>query len=79
MHKKFEINRTNIKGGCQSGRKVVTQDSKSDLPLNTYYFGPNNEIVLNKKCAKMQFRMTVPFSIRLDFVGNSISPTTIFA
>ena len=33
MHKKFEINRTKIKGGCQSGRKVVPHDSKSDLPL----------------------------------------------
>ena len=27
------INRTKIKGGCQLGRKVVTHDSKSDLPL----------------------------------------------
>ena len=34
MHKKFEINRTKIKGGCQSGRRVVTNDSKSDMPLN---------------------------------------------
>ena len=33
MHRKFEINRTKIKGGCQSGRKVVSHDSKSDLPL----------------------------------------------
>ena len=33
MHKKFEINQTNIKGSCQSGRKVVTLDSKSDLPV----------------------------------------------
>ena len=33
IHKKFEINRTKIKGGCQSGRKVVPHDSKSDLPL----------------------------------------------
>ena len=32
MHK-FEINRTNVKGGCESGRKVVTHNSKSDLPL----------------------------------------------
>ena len=32
MHKKFEINRTMIKGGCQSGRKVVTHNSKNDLP-----------------------------------------------
>ena len=35
MHKKFEINRTKIKGGCQSGKKVVTHNSKRDLPLNT--------------------------------------------
>ena len=33
MYKNFEINRTNIKGGCQSGRKVVTHNSKNDLPL----------------------------------------------
>ena len=33
MHKKFEVNRTKIKGGCQSGRKVVTNDSKSYLLL----------------------------------------------
>ena len=33
MHKKFEMNRTKIKGGCQSRRKVVTHNSKSDLPL----------------------------------------------
>ena len=36
VHKKFEINRTKIKGGCQSGRKVVPHNSKSDLPLNLY-------------------------------------------
>ena len=33
MHKKFEMNRTKIKGGCQSGRKVVAHKSKSDSPL----------------------------------------------
>ena len=32
-HVIFEVNRTKIKGGCQSGRKVVTHDSKSALPL----------------------------------------------
>ena len=31
--KKFEINRTNIKGSFQSVRKVVPHDSRSDLPL----------------------------------------------
>ena len=33
MYKKFEINPTKIKGSCQSGGKVVTHNSKSDLPL----------------------------------------------
>ena len=32
MQQKFEINQTKIKGGCQPGRKVVTQNSMSDLP-----------------------------------------------
>ena len=34
MQKKFEINQINIKGGCQSGRKVVTYNFNSDLPLD---------------------------------------------
>ena len=34
MDKKFEINWIKIKGGCQSGRKMVTHNSKSDLPLS---------------------------------------------
>ena len=33
MHKKFEKQQTKNKCGCQSGRKVVTHNSKSDLPL----------------------------------------------
>ena len=33
MHMKFEKNGTKIKGGCQSGREVVINNSKSDLPL----------------------------------------------
>ena len=37
MHKNFEINPTQIKGGCQSVRKVVTHNSKSDLPLAYIY------------------------------------------
>ena len=38
MHKKFEMCRTKIKGGCQSVRKVVTHNSKSDLPPKKYIF-----------------------------------------
>ena len=36
MRKKFEINRTKIKGGCQSVRKVVTHNSKSDFLLGRH-------------------------------------------
>ena len=36
MHKKFELNQTKIKGGSASGRKVVTHNSKNDLPLVNY-------------------------------------------
>ena len=41
MHKNFEKNRTKIKGGCQSGRKVVHNNSKSDLPLLPTVRGDN--------------------------------------
>ena len=33
MHKKFEVNRTKIKGGCQSYTKAAPQQSWSDLTL----------------------------------------------
>ena len=53
MHKKFEINRTRIKGGCQSGRKVVTLNSKSDLPLGylSKYFLTSNAHLENHQRA----------------------------
>ena len=35
----FEVNQTKIRGGCQSGRKVVTHNSKSDLLLDAYIQG----------------------------------------
>ena len=33
MHKKFEVNRTKIKGGCQSETKAAQQHSCIDLTL----------------------------------------------
>ena len=49
MHKKFEIKRTKIKGSCQSGIKVVTHDSKSDLPLaiNIYCFEKSEQTIMD--------------------------------
>ena len=34
----FEVNQTKIRGSCQSGRKVVPNNSKSDLPSILSYF-----------------------------------------
>ena len=51
MHKKFEINQTKIKGGCQSGRKVVTHNSKSDLPLNLDMISGFHVAFFKKKAA----------------------------
>ena len=49
MHKKFEIKWTKIKGSCQSGIKVVTKDSKSDLPLaiNIYCFEKSEQTIMD--------------------------------
>ena len=33
MASAHEVNQTKIKGGFQSGRKLVPHDAKSDLPL----------------------------------------------
>ena len=52
MHKKFEINGTKIKVDCQSGRKVVTHNSKNDLPLvsrKTSLIGGPLAITLNTR------------------------------
>ena len=38
MASDFEVNEAKIKGGCQLGRKVVSHDSKSDLPLGKISF-----------------------------------------
>ena len=64
MHKKFEKNRTNIKGSCQSGRKVVTHNSKSDLPLE--YSAPMNVFWVCKHVV-VQFD-SVKNCIVIDFV-----------
>ena len=37
MHKKFDINWTKIKGGCLSGRKVVTHNSKLPLKILAFF------------------------------------------
>ena len=39
MHKKFEVNWTNIKEGCQLYEKAAHEDSESDLPPAEIYMG----------------------------------------
>ena len=38
MYKKFQVNRTKIKGGCQSETKAAQQHSCIDLTLNHIQF-----------------------------------------
>ena len=54
MHKKFQINRTKIEGGCQSDRKVVTNNSKSDFPVENMHkkFEVNRTNI--KSCTKAE-------------------------
>ena len=45
MHKEFQVNRTQIKGGCQSETKAAQQHSYIDFTLvNKIYTVPNEEI-----------------------------------
>ena len=54
MHRKFEINLTKIKDGCQSGKKVVAHNSKSDLPLQVvvFYFMSTRIMIICPVCVK---------------------------
>ena len=47
LHKKFEIYRTKIRDGCQSGRKVVAKYCMSDMPLAT-----DDGIIDKKACQR---------------------------
>ena len=78
MHKKFEINRTKIKASCQWGRKLVTNDSKSDLPLDRSYSNPG--AVASTKCNSkmMQICVCVALSqhLKIWLRRNSLRKTT---
>ena len=71
MHKKFEINRTKIKGGCQSGRKVVTHNSKSDLPPDETTISVGNrchELVDCNQSIEWQCFIFIPRGLLLVFL-----------
>ena len=79
MHNKFEINWTKIKGGCQSGRKKVPHDSKSDLPLmlvkrTAYYY-----IVLmtRYKTLKIISRMTLQKCSSCSRIDSVVDPSIL--
>ena len=66
-HKKFEINQTKVKVGCQLGRKVVTHNSKSDLPLSelnlSNIFHPILSVLIGTylSCDKKSFTLIYEF------------------
>ena len=63
MHKKFEINRTKIKGDCHLGRKMVTHNSKSDLPLAEVY---NSTLVLTFQSLRNVPSLHLVFKTKLN-------------
>ena len=54
MHKKFEVNWTKIKGGCQSERKVSQLNSYSKMPLTQKRIEnyPKKKEVLSLRCTQ---------------------------
>ena len=58
MHKKFDIIWTKIKGGCQSGRKIVTHNSKSDLLEVSMYVVLTNIIMFEDLWFKLSLLIT---------------------
>ena len=48
IHKKFELNRIKIKGGCQSNTKAAVRESWSNLTLNNFiiYFKSDMYFIL---------------------------------
>ena len=67
MHKKFEKHRTKIKGVCQSGRKAVTHNSKSDLPLGKHKKMRRNLPVLSVLVHVEGVADAAPFPEKLAF------------
>ena len=68
MHKKFEINRTEIKGGYQSERKVVSHNSKSDLPLESV-----------KKVYKFSGFGDMPTEFNVSLLRGAPNPKAVFS
>ena len=75
MQKKFEINRTKIKGGCQSGRKVVTHNSKSDLPLVDILFSDKYSYAIQMQAFQISplvtYLLTYLQKMKIKFVKTS--------
>ena len=66
MHKKFEVNRSKFKGGCQSGRSVVIHNSKSDLPLKIHINDTKYLQIHFKITILTQFRYAIFLPIKLN-------------
>ena len=63
-HGDFEVNQTKIRGGCQSRRKVVPHDSKSDLPLvPSKKISATNDVTSWKDSASMYLMFTMTWGL----------------
>ena len=78
MYKKFEINQTKIKGGYQSGRKVVTHNSKSDLPLERGVVDDDDGEKMYLKCAASRSRPFFPSTQSMNHRRNAPRRCKIF-
>ena len=55
----FKVNLTKIKGGCLLGRKVVTYNSKSDLPLSFNILATTYALRLKKNNKYISYKMMI--------------------
>ena len=73
MHKKFQINRTKIMGGCQLETKAAHQHSCIDLTLVFENIGPNNQKNANVICEwSLRKLMICHIFITLSYKSNVI-------
>ena len=67
MLKKFEINRTKIKGGCRLGRKVLTHNSKNDLPQVTFENGKE----------EIHIKYAITFLMKSKYINIALVPPNL--
>ena len=73
----FQVNQTKNEGGCQSGRKLVPHDSKSDLPL-VRFSTISYEKILNVRTAQIVSRQIRNAYLETKVMRNTCEVLVIF-